>query len=142
MSDLAFTGKITGKIEPSEYDASGHVFANSPAIPNPSGVIPLDKRVLVRADDVNDKVGSLYLPDSVKEQDRWAQTKGTLIAAGETAWSEAVDEARRHGSTFTPPAPGDRIMYAKYGGVSFKGDDGTEYRIMNDEDIVGRLSDG
>lgn len=109
---------------------------------NTSGVDPLDKRVLVRADDVQEKVGSIIMPDQIKEQDRWAQTRGTLIAVGETAWAEAVDEAHRHQAEFVPPKPGDRIMYAKYGGVSFKGDDGVEYRIMNDEDIVGRLSDG
>ncbi len=30
-------------------------------------------------------------------------------------------------------------MIAKYGGVMFKGTDGADYRIMNDEDVVGVL---
>ena len=30
-------------------------------------------------------------------------------------------------------------MFALYGGTKFKGDDGEEYLIMNDEDILGRL---
>jgi chaperonin GroES len=100
---------------------------------NPSGFEPLDKRVLVLPDPVKEKEGSLFLPDSVKEQNKWAQVKGTLIAVGETAWSEAVDDARRHGATFTPPQPGARIMYGKYSGTSIKGDDGRDYQVMNDD---------
>ena len=108
---------------------------------NTSGFIPLDKRVLVLPDQVAEKAGSIFLPDSRKEQDKWAQARGTLIAIGETAWSEAVDDARRHGAEFSPPIEGDRILFAKYGGVLVNGSDGREYRIMNDEDVVARLDE-
>lgn len=107
---------------------------------NTSGFIPLDKRILVLPDPVEEKVGSIIVPDSVKEQKQWAQTKATLIAVGETAWSEAVHDAQRHGLTFDPPQPGDRVLYSKYEGTSFEGDDGRKYVIMNDEDLVARLA--
>ena len=109
---------------------------------NTSGFIPLDKRILVLPDVVEEKIGSLYVPDSVKEQKQWAQTKATLIAVGETAWSEATYDAEKHGLAFTPPQPGDRVLYAKYEGQSFDGADGKKYVIMNDADLVARLSDG
>ena len=35
--------------------------------------------------------------------------------------------------------PGDRVMIAKYGGVMIAGDDGQDYRIMNDADVVALL---
>lgn len=101
---------------------------------NKSGVQPLDLRVVVKPDPA-DKVspGGIIIPESVKEQKGMAATQGTLIAAGMNAW----EDMRQRGGT--APKPGDRIMFAKYGGNPFKGADGDEYRIMNDEDIVGLL---
>lgn len=103
---------------------------------NTSGREPLDQRVLVLPDPVEDKIGSILLPDQHKEQQKWAQAKGTLVAVGACAWSEAKRER-----DFVAPEPGARVMYAKYGGVTFKGDDDREYRIMNDEDITAVLKE-
>lgn len=103
---------------------------------NTSGITPLDVRVLVRPDAVSDKVGGIFLPDSVKEQDRFAQMKATLIAAGANAWCEA-----KAGAGFVAPEPGARVLIAKYGGILVKGDDGADYRIMNDADVTAILGD-
>lgn len=103
---------------------------------NTSGREPLDQRVIVLPDPVEDKVGSIYLPDQTKEQQKWAQAKGTLVAVGACVWSEA--KATRG---FVAPEPGARVMFAKYGGVTFKGDDEREYRIMNDEDVTAVLQE-
>lgn len=103
---------------------------------NTSGFDPLDLRVLVLPDPVSTKHGSIHLPDSIVEQDRFAQTKATLIAVGDNAWEEAKDRA----PGFVPPRPGDRILYGKYSGQRLKGDDGKEYVILNDEDVLARLS--
>lgn len=102
---------------------------------NKSGCVPLDLRVLVIPDPAQEKIGSILLADTTKEQDRWATTTGTLVAAGTNAWWEAAKNPE-----FTPPQPGDRVRFAKYGKrAEFKAADGTEYWIMNDEDIVGLL---
>lgn len=103
---------------------------------NTSGITPLDVRVLVRPDAVAEKVGGIFLPDSVKEQDRFAQMKATLIAAGANAWCEA-----KAGARFVAPEPGARVLIAKYGGILVKGDDGADYRIMNDADVTAILGD-
>lgn len=103
---------------------------------NTSGITPLDVRVLVRPDAVSDKVGGIFLPDSVKEQDRFAQMKATLVAAGANAWCEA-----KAGAGFVAPEPGARVLIAKYGGILVKGDDGEDYRIMNDADVTAVLGD-
>lgn len=106
---------------------------------NTSGFEPLDLRVLVLPDEVQTKTkGGLHLPDSIIEQDKFAQTKATIIAVGDNAWEEA--KARAPG--FRSPAPGDRILYGKYSGQRLTGDDGKEYVIMNDEDVLARLSEG
>ena len=103
---------------------------------NTSGITPLDVRVLVRPDAVADKVGSILMPDSVKEQDKFAQMKGTLVAVGANAWCEA-----KAGAGFVAPEPGARVLIGKYSGIVHKGDDGEDYRIMNDSDVTGVLGD-
>jgi len=105
---------------------------------NTSGREPLDMRVLILPDPVEEKHGSIFLPEAVKEQERYAQMTGTLVALGENAWEEAAARS----PNFKRPQPGDRVMIAKYGGILFKGDDGAEYRIMNDEDVTARVVEG
>jgi chaperonin GroES len=107
-------------------------------VDNTSGVEPLDMRVLVRPDPVEERtVGGIILPDQAIEQQKYATVKGTLIATGSNAWCEA-----KSARGFVAPVPGARVMIAKYGGVVLKGDDGEEYRMMNDEDVVGVLKEG
>jgi chaperonin GroES len=104
---------------------------------NTSGFEPLDLRVLVLPDEVKTKIGAIHLPDSVVEQDKWAQTKATVIAVGDNAW----EEARARAPGFMPPQPGDRVLFGKYSGQRLKGDDGKDYVIMNDEDVLARLKE-
>ena len=104
---------------------------------NTSGFAPLDLRVLVLPDPVEEKVGAIFLPDSVKDQNKWAQARGTIIAVGDNAWEEAKARAPR----FTAPRPGDRILYGKYSGQKVTGADGRDYQIMNDEDVIARLEE-
>ena len=101
---------------------------------NTSGIQPLDQRVLVLPDPVSDKVGSIIIPDAQKERDKFAQIKGTLVAIGVNAWEEASRSPQ-----FVRPVPGDRVLISKYGGILLTGDDGKDYRIMNDEDVTGLL---
>lgn len=106
------------------------------AILNTSGIQPLDLRVLVLPDPVEEKtVGGIILPDQHKEREKYATIFGTLIAAGENAWEEAAARSDK----FAKPQPGDRIVISKYGGVLLTGKDGREYRLMNDEDVIGRM---
>lgn len=102
---------------------------------NSSGIQPLDMRVLVKPDPVEEVTnGGIILIQAEVEKQKYATVKATLVAVGVNAWTEA----RSH-SAFTAPEPGDRVLIAKYGGVALKGDDGAEYRILNDEDITALL---
>lgn len=102
---------------------------------NTSGFAPLDLRVLVLPDPV-EKVtkGGIILPEDNAERKQMAMTFGTLVAVGENAWEEAAGRSPH----FSKPKPGDRIVFAKYGGIEIEGRDGQKYRLMNDEDIIGR----
>lgn len=101
---------------------------------NQSGVDPLDLRVVVKPDPAEERIGSIILPESEKDKQKWAMTKGVLIAAGVNAFAEA-----RRNPSFGVPVPGTRVMFGKYAGTTFKGADGEDYTIMNDEDVVGLL---
>ncbi len=105
---------------------------------NNSGVIPLDLRVVVMPDPA-EKItkGGIILAESAVDREKYATVKATLIEAGENAWEEAASRSDH----FTKPQPGDRVMIAKYGGILFKGPDGEDYRIMNDEDVIARLKE-
>lgn len=104
---------------------------------NQSGIHPMDLRVLVKPHQVEDKIGSIFIPDSKKESDQYAQCKATIVAVGENAW----EEASARSDAFRKPIPGDRVLISKYGGITVKGSDGEDYRLLNDEDITARLEE-
>lgn len=102
---------------------------------NTSGFRPLDVRVLVLPDPVEEKTkGGIILPDEHKERQKYATMKGTLIAVGANAFAEASANPG-----FAAPKPGERVLIGKYGGAIITGDDDKEYRIMNDEDVIGTM---
>lgn len=105
---------------------------------NPSGIHPLDLRVLVLPDAAEAVTkGGIILPEPEVEKQEYAQCKATMIAVGENAFEEAAARS----TAFTKPKPGDRVLIAKYGGIIIKGNDGVKYRLMNDEDVTARLEE-
>ena len=109
---------------------------------NNSGIVPMDKRVLVKPDS-SERVtpgGIIILEENAARKDM-AMTKATVVAVGETAWSEAIHDARNFGVLFAAPVAGARVMISKYGGTDIEGADGEKYRLLNDEDVVARLEE-
>lgn len=97
---------------------------------NPSGITPVDVKVLVRPDPVEEKTaGGIIRPDAIREREKYATVKATLIAKGQSTFAEWREQ----------PKPGARVVLAQYSGANIKGDDGEEYRICNDEDIIAVL---
>lgn len=109
---------------------------------NTSGVGALDKRVIVCPDKAEEQTvrGIILIPETV-EREKFAIQKATVISVGELAWSEAEAEGVRYDRPFNPPTVGDRVMIGKYAGTRFKGVDGEDYVLMNDEDVIGRLAE-
>ena len=98
------------------------------------GIQPTEYRVLVLPKPVEEKIGSILLPDQVKEQNQFAQMEGTIVAASPLAFTYAdwPDGAR-------VPGAGDRVLFGKYSGAIVKGRDGKDYRLVNDRDISAVL---
>lgn len=107
---------------------------------NTSGIVPLDHRLLVLHDPVETKVGSIIIPDSEADKRKYAQTKATVIACGDMCWAEARYDASRFGVSAAFPEPGDRVLVGRYTGDTHKGEDGRDYTVLNDEDVIAFLS--
>lgn len=88
----------------------------------------LGDRVLIRRDEAETTEGGIYLPQSAQEKPQ----RGTVVAVGEGK--------RLKDGTLVPPevAPGDRVVFAKYGGTEVKVD-GEELIIMNMDSVYAKL---
>jgi chaperonin GroES len=98
---------------------------------NTSGIEPVDLKVLVLPDSAEEKIGSIIVPDSVKDKNKFATMKCTLVATGANAFKEWGADAG--------PKVGERVLMAQYAGARTKGDDGQDYILMNDSDIIAVL---
>ena len=88
---------------------------------------PLHDRVVVkRIEQQEQKLGSLYIPDSAKEKPQ----EGEVIAVGK---GKRDDKGEVHALDVKA---GDRILFGKYSGSDIKMD-GTEYLIMREDEILG-----
>ena len=99
---------------------------------NVSGINPVGWRILVKPKEVKEvSEGGIILTTQVnKEREQMANTTGVVIAMGNECYA---DES----------APwcteGDKIIFAKYAGLLYRGKDGLEYRLINDKDVTGTL---
>jgi len=87
--------------------------------------VPVLYRLKVLPDAIEEvTAGGIILSAVTKERDQAATVTGTVVAVGPSAFegSQVVSE-------------GDRILFAKYGGLVFREND-KEYRFLNDEDLV------
>jgi chaperonin GroES len=101
---------------------------------NTSGLVPVDLRILVKPDPVEEVTkGGIILADTSKDRAKYAATKATVVAVGANAFREWGDEALK-------PGPGDRVIFAQYTGAREKGADGDDYVVMNDADVLAVLS--
>ena len=120
-----------------------------------TGIWPSGNRVVVQPDEVERvSEGGIIIPDADADKHQMAQSTGTLVGMGPDAFKEYTTVTERYldgrwvpfertvtGFSENFAEIGDRVAFAKYGGLSVIGEDGNEYRLMNDMDITGRVSD-
>ena len=91
---------------------------------------PLHDRVLVqRSDDVENKVGKIFIPDSAKEKPQ----RGKVVAVGP---GKLLDSGVRGALSVTV---GDEVIFGKYGGSEVE-IDGVEYKILRESDVLAKLA--
>jgi co-chaperonin GroES (HSP10) len=95
------------------------------------GLIMYGFNVLVKPKAVEDKIGSIIIPDDHKDKLAYSVTEGELVAMSNAAFSyHDWPEGTRL------PQIGDRVVYNKYVGGKAEGNDGVEYRVMEDKEIL------
>ena len=93
---------------------------------------PLGDRVVVEPLEKDVETfagGELVLPDTAKEKPQ----QGTILAVGAGRLDEDGDRIPMEVKV------GDTVVYAKYGGTSFKGESGKEILFLKESDILAVL---
>jgi chaperonin GroES len=85
-------------------------------------VQPLDERVLVEPLELEEKVGSIIIPDTAKEK----PSMGKVIAVGTDEELKKILKA------------GDKVIFGKYAGEEIK-IDGKKHLIIKREDILATV---
>jgi len=99
---------------------------------NPSGIEPVEHNVLVRQVEVEKKTkGGLILIDDTAEKKQWAEQRATVIAVSPYAFEDYEKAA---------VGVGDLVIIARHAGGIVTGDDGVEYRMVKDKDIIARVA--
>ena len=104
---------------------------------NTSGLIPLEYNIVIDQNAVEEKTsGGLYLPSESQDRAKHSETRGVIIAVSPMAF--AFDDWP---DSEPKPQPGDRVIFAQHAGTFAKGEDGREYRIIKDKDVVARIAE-
>ncbi|KAK1301416.1 hypothetical protein QJS10_CPB12g01827 [Acorus calamus] len=92
---------------------------------------PLNDRVLIKVAEVEEKTaGGLLLTEAAKEK----PSIGTVIAVGPGPLDEEGNRVPLTVST------GSTVLYSKYAGSEFKGEDGSDYIALRASDVMAILS--
>ena len=96
---------------------------------NLSGIIPKGHRILVLPEVVEEKStgGIIINVGNDMKREELAQINGRVIAMGNTCYHDQVEPWC---------AVGDTVIFGKYSGLFYQGDDEKKYRVVNDLDIV------
>ncbi len=97
---------------------------------NESGLRPVEFKVLIKPDDVEEKSkGGILIPEKHVDRQQMAQVKGTLVAFGGRAFEDWTEDEREL------LVPGARVYFDIYSGVKLIGADGEEYKLTTDKQV-------
>ncbi len=94
------------------------------------GIRPSGFNLLIGLPPKAHTVGSIIIPDNISDRERLSQIEGRLVAMSPACFDFA------HFPEGSKPKIGDRVMFAKYGGVVVQRPDGNEYRLITDKDLT------
>lgn len=97
------------------------------------GLTPMGYNVLVALDVIEEKIGSLYVPTKHQERENSASERGRIVAVSQMAFKGGDWEGCE------TPKTGDAVLFQRYAGTEFEGDDKKKYRIIADADLKGVL---
>jgi co-chaperonin GroES (HSP10) len=101
-------------------------------LPKPTGwrILILPYRGKARSD------GGVYIPDEVREKTAMSTVAGYVLKMGSDCYT---DKNRYPNGPWC--AQGDWIVFGRYAGARFKFDDGSEVRIINEDEVIATIAD-
>lgn len=99
---------------------------------NKSGIKPAGGYVVIELPDAQEKVGSIFIPQSEAEKQQYGTQRGTVVAIGPMVGKTLSGVSNGH-----EVAVGDDVAFARYAGTMIKGVDGKDYRLLLDDDVKG-----
>jgi co-chaperonin GroES (HSP10) len=97
------------------------------------GLEPYEFNILVLPRVVQrTRASGIHIPEGAATREEEAGDEGLLIAISPLAFNEADFPDRR-----AVPDVGKRVLFARYAGKSYVGDDGRIYRLMKDKEVLG-----
>lgn len=100
-----------------------------------SALRPTRFRILVAMPKVQQKIGSVYVPDARRSDEETASVIVRVMALGPDAFADPVDFP-----TGSPCSVGDSVLIAPYAGHRLKVSD-REVRIINDTSVLALVTD-
>jgi co-chaperonin GroES (HSP10) len=94
-------------------------------------IVPVGHRVLIKPDEVDEKIGSFYIPKERHKLEQQAQVTGVVLEVGHDAYQEYAKPWCK---------VGDKVLYQRHAGMRIpdgKGDFIEGLLLLNDLDITG-----
>lgn len=104
---------------------------------NVSGITPTEFKCLIDPKPIEQKIGSIIIPETTRDAEKYAAIEGRIVAISHLAFSYATADEWAG----KKPAPGQAVLHAKYAGVRVKGKDGREYLLVNDKDVIATIEE-
>jgi len=106
---------------------------------------PVEYKVLIQPDDVMERSkGGIIIPPAIQAMEKNAMCKGVVVMVSDTAFTfndssclTYEDVCEKYPGT---PRVGDHVLFGKYAGGKWMGDDSVEYRIVNDKDVLAVIA--
>jgi len=93
------------------------------------GIECMEYKVMVRPVEAQKVTkGGIILADETHERDQHATMEGEVVEISPLAFSYEENAPK--------PKLGDTVVFQRYAGLTIRGADGIDYRLMNDKDIV------
>ncbi len=122
---------------------------------NTSGINPVGNRVLIKPDAIEEKTkGGIIIPEKERERHEASASYGYVVAVGPDCFTHTVSITERTkqgvwelverttvGYAGAWAKPGDRIAFTPYVARDSVGQDGEKYALINDEDILARVTE-
>ena len=104
---------------------------------NPTGIKPVEYKVLILQDEVEDKSsGGIWLADTTRDRQTEAQDRGTIVEVGGMAFSDWRG---------IKPKVGDKVLYDRYAGSAIRFRDKENkmsvYRLCEDKKVGAVLEE-